>query len=663
MPHLWPTESGTDLDKVATKLDDKRYRDGKENVNVNPFLPAWKNVEQIWKMIAIQEIRLIAFQGMRTMRKAASISGIQEYENFVQYGRNHLLKYQSEFTSLSKACPLIATSKMLADKLRRDPYYVPYEHRFTKKTVRDVEHVEEQMSIWTPKLKLSKFKQWNNQKHFGENGCLACLDQVVNPDTHKEQCAMRTGLYGDGKISCEYPLCEKTSDHTILTCNMVTVWCQVCERRGHLPIHHTKYDQIQLETWYLNFEPYNLMTGFKLLTAGQEYKDKVEPLHWRMGLYGNTLEELPKYLNMQLPKEPKPENADLTIDQLPLEISKLNKKVNTLENRLRKNISRTGNQLVPHQAEKLRAELAARSHDLGVLKERLNEARPYAKVTSESSDTVYRNFKYTATRTEEVSATERLKLRKASQASLSSGTMIASDSTGKRTVIETQTGEQYEATTHRSRNSSYTSAASSVTSAPKVRPSTPEGFEKVNVDGRIFYQPIPVVPELEQLKLVPDPEREARTLLDTDVEFTSVTDWADRNGTTTERIQTVRTDSAQSAMLVDTSDKSAEPMDVDLVSSNEPSSSLPPETSKGSMASSELEIGANVETSDQQSEVDEQLGIQPGEQYPKSMGSPEREKWQAKCFRLTTKMLPLLPKHLLAWTSRALLVRVFLLLV
>jgi hypothetical protein len=103
----------------------------------------------------------------------------------------------------------------------------------------------------------------------------------------------KEGIYGDGAY-CEYPLCEHDLTHTLLTCPMILAWCQKCERRGHLPSHHSSWVPMKLENFFLAYEPFNLLTGFKLLAPAMGLINRITDNVLRFSYYGNTWGELPK---------------------------------------------------------------------------------------------------------------------------------------------------------------------------------------------------------------------------------------------------------------------------------------------------------------------------------------------------------------------------------
>ena len=154
-----------------------------------------------------------------------------------------------------------------------------------------------------------RFHQWNKTRQYNFR-CTQCDTQLRSTQEtadHIGHCHLENGIYGDG-VFCEYPLCG-SRHHTILNCNLVTAWCQHCERRGHLPFHHSQHDLVYLENCYLWFEAYSLKPGFRLLTAGRHLAPKITTEMWRFSLYALTPKELPK---MELMQPQKDFGADVT---------------------------------------------------------------------------------------------------------------------------------------------------------------------------------------------------------------------------------------------------------------------------------------------------------------------------------------------------------------
>jgi hypothetical protein len=284
---------------TAENFDGFRYPsvEVEEQMRGNPYTESWEKLHTEWKLSLLQSTRLTAYL---LFRQVISLTDTW----LVSAGRNLMPYMRLLFAVLSMAKPVASGAVQkrrmnpTAQWIKEDPYYVTQEERSWFFDIVDPAKIITEYQKAAKGLYNQRFKQWNKRRQY-DYKCTQCDTQLSTTKEVEEHtnCPLETGIYGDG-VYCEYPICESPS-HTILTCNLVTAWCQLCERRGHLPYHHLTKDLIYLEEMYLTFEPFNLKTGFKLLTAGRHLRDKITPNHWRFSLYAHLPEELPKMLLMQ----------------------------------------------------------------------------------------------------------------------------------------------------------------------------------------------------------------------------------------------------------------------------------------------------------------------------------------------------------------------------
>ena len=280
----------------AVRLDNHRYpKDPANRQAYDTFRKPWGEISEEWKMSIIQESRLTAFLIMKTFQVMAQDREIPEDKDFLEFSRV-LFSLFSSLDGHSAAKPQRWALATTAQWLKEDPYYsLPTNRPWSEPPV-DVNMAVKAYRRNCGSLWFARFRSWNMTIHY-DQACHSCDDKLSPAELATHDCRNKNGLYGDG-LYCEYELCMGV-DHTILTCNMVTAWCQYCERRGHLPVHHLTYELKKLENLYLAAEPFNLKTGLKLLTGGKKYAKQVKEAHWRCGLYASSCLEVPKYAKMQ----------------------------------------------------------------------------------------------------------------------------------------------------------------------------------------------------------------------------------------------------------------------------------------------------------------------------------------------------------------------------
>ena len=192
-----------------------------------------------------------------------------------------------------------------ADKYERliaDPYYVPYEDIVLKPLD---QHLLETETARMQTVLRACFKNYRFRpvEPFSP----------VPPDT---KCCKSCGVFFSNttdhncivKPTCVYPCCLNKRPHTIVTCQYVKAWCNICQRRGHVDRQHPE-DQ-KLPVCYF----WDIFLKFSRLNMDTAYVHKGEKCHnpyfHQMGLYGLPPSKLPKVapetgVGKDLPDDPR----------------------------------------------------------------------------------------------------------------------------------------------------------------------------------------------------------------------------------------------------------------------------------------------------------------------------------------------------------------------
>ena len=303
-----PTLSGSEddpqvsLTSAADRVDTQRYPRSsflpERYANTNPYQEPWEKIHVEWKLGFIQTLRLTMYKAISQFANLGRLVYQGSTENLMPYTRLIFAALSMDrpvpYTEVSRR-KLLATSRWL----KEDPYYTIPKERAYPLEAKKAAVLTTEYQKWAVGIIPQRFQQWNRVRQYNYR-CTQCDTLIQTTQEAKEHighCPLDSGIYGDG-LYCEYPLC-KAKTHTVLNCNLITAWCQHCERRGHLPYHHLSNDLVYLEDCYLSFECYNLKTGYKLLTAGRHIASKITDKMWRFSLYGHTPKELPKMLLQQ----------------------------------------------------------------------------------------------------------------------------------------------------------------------------------------------------------------------------------------------------------------------------------------------------------------------------------------------------------------------------
>jgi hypothetical protein len=302
----WYPEELLNLVNMKTKMDGVSYPSGHpfESTEMGPLTKPWANISEPIKRYLVQEARVVYNQALKLFLANAKQSGAPATTayNLGESSRSFFHRFAVLTLTFQEAA-----EQRKADEVARiaktDPYYVPRSERVYRGTIRGrteqgLEREWLYFNIMKKNMTLLNegiFENWTGRNHFHFH-CPMCGIEV-GEDLLSHECELEKGIYGDG-AHCEYPLCENDLTHTLLTCPMILAWCQKCERRGHLPSHHSSWVPVKLESFFLAYEPFNLLTGFKLLAPAMGLINRITDNVLRFSYYGNTWGELPKSFYM-----------------------------------------------------------------------------------------------------------------------------------------------------------------------------------------------------------------------------------------------------------------------------------------------------------------------------------------------------------------------------
>jgi hypothetical protein len=291
------------LDDICRELDGEIFP-SESHVKTDISLKldkTWESTPEEIQKYLLQEVRGIHFQMYKYFKKIAYLKyarrGNRGPKDLTLYSRHFF--YKHGVLGLSKKlggenrsveeCARIAKFDPYYKEIGPDPYICRVENE---------ERYFGPIRILITTLEDKEFDSWNSDQHF-TNCCQLC--GIPSEEGIIHDCMLKV-VEWEGGVCCQYPLCGWSTRHTLLTCPMILSWCQKCERRGHVPEHHDgDYDMVTLEDMYLANEPYNLLTGFKLMAPSQGLVNRITPNVLRFSLYGNTWSEVPKSYLMGRP--------------------------------------------------------------------------------------------------------------------------------------------------------------------------------------------------------------------------------------------------------------------------------------------------------------------------------------------------------------------------